>query len=186
MPPNDLYRPIGIDLRVLEDLFKGDRSRVHEWLRLYLEEAPKIFAQVKDAHGQGDGKALARAVHELRPQAHYLAVRTCWRCSWTSGSGAGQWVPMLAMQRWRNCWRWGKGWKPRSVQCSHRRETEAELVELRGPQPICTVELRTMIQLALADDQLLFRKGMSMLLRDMAERAGGARVRATVRNSCWD
>jgi HPt (histidine-containing phosphotransfer) domain-containing protein len=74
MPPNDLYRPIGIDLRVLEDLFKGDRSRVHEWLRLYLEEAPKIFAQVKDAHGQGDGKALARAVHELRPQAHYLGA----------------------------------------------------------------------------------------------------------------
>lgn len=74
MPQHDLYRPNGIDLRVLEDLFKGDRSRVHEWLRLYLEEAPKIFAQVKEAHGQGDGKALARAVHELRPQAHYLGA----------------------------------------------------------------------------------------------------------------
>lgn len=75
MPQHDPYPPIGIDLRVLEDLFKGDRSRVHEWLRLYLEEAPKIFAQVKDAQGLGDEKALARAVHELRPQAHYLGAR---------------------------------------------------------------------------------------------------------------
>lgn len=74
MPQRDLSRPIGIDLRVLEGLFKGDRSRVHEWLRLYLEEAPRIFAQVKDAHRQGDAEALARAAHELRPQAHYLGT----------------------------------------------------------------------------------------------------------------
>ena len=74
MPQHDEYRPKGIDLRVLEDLFKGDRSRVCEWLRLYLEEAPKIFAQVKDAYRQGDAEALARAAHELRPQAHYLGA----------------------------------------------------------------------------------------------------------------
>lgn len=74
MSQHDLHRPIGIDLRVLEELFKGDRSRVHEWLQLYLEEAPKIFAQVKDARRQGDAEALARAAHELRPQAHYLGA----------------------------------------------------------------------------------------------------------------
>lgn len=74
MPQHDLYRPDGMDLRVLEGLFKGDRSRVCEWLRLYLEEAPKIFAQVKDAHRQGDVEALAHAAHELRAQAHYLGA----------------------------------------------------------------------------------------------------------------
>lgn len=74
MPQHDLYHSNAIDLRVLTDLFKGDRSRVREWLRLYLEEAPKIFAQVKEAHQQGDAKALASAAHELRPQAHYLGA----------------------------------------------------------------------------------------------------------------
>lgn len=74
MPQHDPYPPIGIDLRVLEDLFKGDRSRVCEWLRLYLEEAPKLFAQIRSADEQGDVAGLSRAAHELRPQAHYLGA----------------------------------------------------------------------------------------------------------------
>ena len=63
-----------IDLSTLDHLFKADRSRVNEWLRLYLEEAPGIFAQLKSAQQDGDAEALTRAAHELRPQAHYLGA----------------------------------------------------------------------------------------------------------------
>jgi len=63
-----------IDLSTLDHLFKADRSRVNEWLRLYLEEVPGIFAQLKAAQQDGDAEALTRAAHELRPQAHYLGA----------------------------------------------------------------------------------------------------------------
>ncbi len=61
-----------VDLTGLYDLFRGDRARMREWLQLYLEEAPRLFDQLSDAHEQGDVDALVHAAHELRPQAHYL------------------------------------------------------------------------------------------------------------------
>lgn len=62
------------DLTILNNLFKGDRALVTEWTGLYLEEAPGYFQRVDDALKADDGKALAFAVHELRPQAHYLGA----------------------------------------------------------------------------------------------------------------
>lgn len=62
------------DLTVLNNLFKGDRALVMEWTGLYLEEAPGCFKRVEDALKAGDARALAFAVHELRPQAHYLGA----------------------------------------------------------------------------------------------------------------
>lgn len=62
------------DLSILNNLFKGDRTRVLEWVGLYLEEAPGYFKRVEDSLRIDDAKALASAVHELRPQAHYLGA----------------------------------------------------------------------------------------------------------------
>jgi len=63
-----------IDLAVLHNLFNGDRSRVREWLQLYLEEAPKMFEDLNSALLRDDADALVRIAHELRPQAHYLGA----------------------------------------------------------------------------------------------------------------
>ena len=64
--------PGHIDLSYLERLFKGDRARINGWIQIYLEEAPTLFRQLRDAQTTGDVEHLARVAHDLRPQAHYL------------------------------------------------------------------------------------------------------------------
>ena len=63
-----------VDLSYLERLFKGDRTRIHAWIRIYLEEAPAQFQRLTDAVARNDAEALAHGAHELRPQAHYLGT----------------------------------------------------------------------------------------------------------------
>ena len=60
------------DLANLERLFKGDRSRVEDWIRLYFQEAPQYFERMQVGLRTGDVNALAAAAHDLCPQAHYL------------------------------------------------------------------------------------------------------------------
>ena len=61
-----------IDLSTLNDLFKGNRARVEEWIQLYLEEAPGYRARLEACLADGDAPGLSGLAHELRPQAHYL------------------------------------------------------------------------------------------------------------------
>ncbi len=63
-----------IDLSYLERLYKGDRSRIAQWIGVYLEEAPVTFRQLADSMEKGDGERLAAAAHDLRPYAHYLGA----------------------------------------------------------------------------------------------------------------
>jgi hypothetical protein len=63
-----------IDLSYLERLYKGDRTRIAQWISVYLEEAPGTFQQLADSMEQGDGERLAAAAHDLRPYAHYLGA----------------------------------------------------------------------------------------------------------------
>lgn len=63
-----------VDLSYLERLFKGDRARIHAWIRIYLEEAPSQFQRLTDAVARNDAQALTLGAHELRPQAHYLGT----------------------------------------------------------------------------------------------------------------
>jgi HPt (histidine-containing phosphotransfer) domain-containing protein len=62
------------DLSTLDRLFKGDRTRMADWLRLYLEESPALFGALAQRLEAGDTKALGEIAHELRPQAHYLGA----------------------------------------------------------------------------------------------------------------
>ena len=61
-----------IDLSTLNDLFKGNRARVVQWIQLYLEEAPGNSARLEACLANGDAPGLNALAHELRPQAHYL------------------------------------------------------------------------------------------------------------------
>ncbi len=63
-----------IDLAYLERLYKGDRARVEQWIGIYLEEAPPLFARLKWSMEQNDVPNLIAAAHDLRPQAHYLGT----------------------------------------------------------------------------------------------------------------
>lgn len=63
-----------IDFTNLERLFKGNRARIDEWMRLYVEESPAYFKQLSDSLITGDAEAMASAAHDLRPQAHYLGA----------------------------------------------------------------------------------------------------------------
>lgn len=60
------------DLSGLEQLFKGDRKLIHDWIELYLQESPEYFTLLASCSTNGDAQALASAAHELLPQAHYL------------------------------------------------------------------------------------------------------------------
>ena len=61
-----------IDLAYLERLYKGDRSRMDQWVRIYLEDAPGQFRALVECVQRDDAHGLAATAHELRPLAHYL------------------------------------------------------------------------------------------------------------------
>ncbi len=64
----------GVDLSILERLFKGDKARMAEWVRVYLEEAPAQFERLKHGLDRNDMAMLMAAAHDLRPQTHYLGA----------------------------------------------------------------------------------------------------------------
>ncbi|MBK6830913.1 MAG: Hpt domain-containing protein [Flavobacteriales bacterium] len=64
-----------IDLSYLERLFKGDRSRMEQWVRIYLEDAPAQFRSLVECVQREDAQGLAATAHDLRPLAHYLGAK---------------------------------------------------------------------------------------------------------------
>jgi len=62
------------DLSILEQLFKGDREQIHQWLELYLEQAQDQFTALSKFQEAGDAEGLALTIHDLRPQTHYLGA----------------------------------------------------------------------------------------------------------------
>ena len=63
-----------VDLSYLERLFKGDRSRMELWVRVYLEDAPGQFRALLECVQRDDTRGLEATAHELRPLAHYLGA----------------------------------------------------------------------------------------------------------------
>ena len=63
-----------IDLSALNDLFEGDRSRMKEWVDIYLEEAPPLFMELSTCQQGGDVPGLVSIAHDLKPLAYYLGV----------------------------------------------------------------------------------------------------------------
>lgn len=61
-----------IDRSTLDRLFKGDPTRVEQWIRLYLEESPGYINKLAEGLALENADTLAFAAHDLRPQAHYL------------------------------------------------------------------------------------------------------------------
>ena len=61
-----------VDAQILERLFRGDRSRLEQWIRLYLKESPAYINKLAEGLALENADTLASAAHDLRPQAHYL------------------------------------------------------------------------------------------------------------------
>ncbi len=66
--------PTSTDLSHLDRQFRGDRALARQWMALYLDEAPALFARLREAQAAGDAAGMAHAVHDLCPQAQYLAA----------------------------------------------------------------------------------------------------------------
>jgi HPt (histidine-containing phosphotransfer) domain-containing protein len=62
------------DLHFLERLCKGDRRLMADFIRQYLQDSPALLRELARAAAAGDATALARAAHDLRPQAHYMGA----------------------------------------------------------------------------------------------------------------
>ena len=63
-----------IDLGYLERFCKGDRSRMEKYIRLYIDAAPGLFADLAAKAAAGDADGLALAAHSLRPQVNYMGA----------------------------------------------------------------------------------------------------------------
>ncbi|MBX2981932.1 MAG: hypothetical protein WBB32_16215 [Flavobacteriales bacterium] len=61
-----------MDLAYLGRLCKGDRSRMAEYIALYLQEAPRLFAQLGALANKQDAEQLAQTAHGLQPHVHYM------------------------------------------------------------------------------------------------------------------
>lgn len=64
-----------IDLAYLERFCKGDRSRMEKYIRMYLQGAPDLFANLNVLVVAGDGEGLAVAAHSIRPQVNYMGAQ---------------------------------------------------------------------------------------------------------------
>lgn len=64
-----------MDLSYLERFCKGDGSRMHAYLRMYLDGAPDLFRRMEERVAADDGEGLAQVAHSLRPQVHFMGAR---------------------------------------------------------------------------------------------------------------
>ncbi|MFN8352535.1 MAG: hypothetical protein U0U25_13800 [Flavobacteriales bacterium] len=63
------------DLRYLERLCKGDRSRMATFIEQYLSDSTELYRALERASVEGDARSLAHAAHDLRPHAHYVGAQ---------------------------------------------------------------------------------------------------------------
>ncbi len=63
-----------IDLSFLERFCQGDRSRMAKYIRLYLAEAPALYAELQQAAGDQDAAQVAATAHNLRPMMHQMGA----------------------------------------------------------------------------------------------------------------
>ena len=68
--------PHPLNLAHLERLCKGDRARMAEYIRLYMQEVPTLFSNMASQLAANDGPQLAKAAHSLHPHAHFLGEET--------------------------------------------------------------------------------------------------------------
>ncbi|MCO6480461.1 MAG: response regulator [Phaeodactylibacter sp.] len=61
-----------IDLDYLSSIAGGKPERIREMARIFLQQAPAELAALESAFREGDGEALARAAHKMRPTAAYM------------------------------------------------------------------------------------------------------------------
>lgn len=63
------------DLSYLDRLYKGDRSRIAQWVAIYLEEIPDHLQRLAECVQRDDREALSAIIHDLRPQMHWLGAQ---------------------------------------------------------------------------------------------------------------
>ena len=64
-----------VDLAFLERFCQGDRSRMAKYIRLYLAEAPALFAELQQAADDQNAAQVAASAHDLRPMMHQMGAQ---------------------------------------------------------------------------------------------------------------
>ncbi|GAA4456124.1 tetratricopeptide repeat-containing hybrid sensor histidine kinase/response regulator [Rurimicrobium arvi] len=62
------------NMAFLTQFTNGDKAKQEKYIRMFLDNAPKLLQQVKDALGRKDLEAIKIAAHSLKPQLGYMGV----------------------------------------------------------------------------------------------------------------
>jgi hypothetical protein len=63
-----------IDMNFLQKFTKGDSSKQHKYISMFLENAPKLLTQLKDGLKDKNYEQIKIAAHSLKPQLSYMGV----------------------------------------------------------------------------------------------------------------
>ena len=63
-----------IDLSFLEKFTKGDSNKMKRYISLYLDVAPKTFAEMQQNLDAKDWEQLRINAHSLKPQADFMGI----------------------------------------------------------------------------------------------------------------
>ncbi|WP_223034251.1 Hpt domain-containing protein [Hanstruepera marina] len=64
-----------VDLCFLEKFTKGDTKKMQRYINLYLDVAPKTFAQMQQNLKDKDWEQLRIHAHSLKPQAEFMGIQ---------------------------------------------------------------------------------------------------------------
>jgi CheY-like chemotaxis protein len=62
------------DMNFLQQFTKGDRAKQDKYIGMFLDNAPKLLAQLRDGLGRSDYGMIKIAAHSLKPQLSYMGV----------------------------------------------------------------------------------------------------------------
>jgi HPt (histidine-containing phosphotransfer) domain-containing protein len=65
-----------VDLTFLKKFTKDDPKKMKRYISLYLDVAPKTFAEMKRNLANGDWEQLRINAHSLKPQADFMGINS--------------------------------------------------------------------------------------------------------------
>ena len=64
-----------IDLKFIRQFTGGDADKIKKYTAMFLDNAPKLLAQLEDGMNTRDNKVIKIAAHSLKPQLTYMGVK---------------------------------------------------------------------------------------------------------------
>jgi HPt (histidine-containing phosphotransfer) domain-containing protein len=78
----DPPEPVGVDWAAASEATGGDPKLLNELVQGFLDECPRLAADVRRAVESGDAKQLAAAAHQLKGAIRYFGPGTAFQLAW--------------------------------------------------------------------------------------------------------